>query len=127
MEGQDLWRENQSLVMGVAKLIYGLTILLNPIFGLFGDQVVKLSHGAGRRLFVCSSACMARVGILTCLLSAKSHNFSMFIAGIFLWRLGEALNDVTTEAPMLVDVKAVAHADCRPDAVVEMWELWSRV
>ena len=52
MEGHDLWRENQSLFMGVAKLIYGLTILLKPIFGLFGDQVAKLSHGAGRRLFV---------------------------------------------------------------------------
>ena len=66
---------------------------------------------------------MACIGILTCLFSAKSHNFSTFIAGIFFQRLGEALNDVTTEAPMLVDVKAVAHADCRPDAAVEMWHV----
>jgi len=98
MEGQDLWKENQSLFMGVAKLIYGLTILLNPIFGLFGDQVVKFSHGAGRRLFVCSGVCVACVGILTCLLAAKFHHFSSFIVGILIWRLGEALNDVTTEA-----------------------------
>merc|ERR1740138_991658 len=33
-----------------------------------------------------------------CLISAKSHNFYSFIAGILIWRLGEALNDVTTEA-----------------------------
>lgn len=98
MEGQDLWRENQSVFMGIAKLIYGLTILLNPMFGLFGDQIVMLSHGVGRRLFVCSGVCLACVGILTCLLSAKFHVFWTFVVGILLWRLGEALNDVTTEA-----------------------------
>jgi len=52
MEGENLWAEKQSLFMGIAKLIYGATILLNPLFGLVGDQAVALSHCVGRRLFV---------------------------------------------------------------------------
>jgi len=98
MEGQYLWAENQSLFMGVAKLIYGATVLLNPIFGLVGDQAVRLSHGVGRRLFVCTGVCVASSGIVVCICSGRSHHYYPFIFGILLWRLGEALNDVTTEA-----------------------------
>jgi len=98
MEGQDLWPEKQSMFMGLAKLIYGATILLNPIFGLVGDQAVALSHSVGRRLFVRGGATVAAVGIYICVLSAKEHSFLSFLSGILVWRLGEALNDVTTEA-----------------------------
>jgi len=98
MEGQDLWDSKQSLFMGLAKLIYGVTILLNPVFGLIGDQAVSVSHGVGRRLFVRIGGSIAAIGIYICILSAKQHAFLSFLAGIFIWRLGEALNDVTTEA-----------------------------
>jgi hypothetical protein len=86
------------MFMGVAKAIYGATILLNPLFGLFGDKVVTLSHGTGRRLFVCSGVCVASIGILMCIYAGNHHRFYSFVCGILLWRLGEALNDVTTEA-----------------------------
>lgn len=98
MEGQDLWHEKQSMFMGYAKLIYGATILLNPVFGLVGDQAVALSHGVGRRLFVRIGLTTAAVGIYICVLSARNRAFLSFLSGILIWRLGEALNDVTTEA-----------------------------
>ena len=46
MEGQDLWQEKQAMFMGVAKLIYGATILMNPIFGLVGDQISTEARAA---------------------------------------------------------------------------------
>jgi len=98
MEGEDLWQEKQSMFMGIAKLIYGGTILLNPVFGLVGDQAVSLSHGVGRRLFVRMGITVAAVGIYICVLAAKEHAFLAFLSGVLIWRLGEAMNDVTTEA-----------------------------
>jgi len=98
MEGEDLWKEKQSMFMGIAKLIYGGTILLNPVFGLIGDQAVSLSHGVGRRLFVRIGVTLAALGIYICVLSARERDFLSFLSGILVWRLGEAMNDVTTEA-----------------------------
>eukprot|EP00929_Paragymnodinium_shiwhaense_P002759 TRINITY_DN103043_c0_g1_i1.p1 TRINITY_DN103043_c0_g1~~TRINITY_DN103043_c0_g1_i1.p1 ORF type:complete len:723 (-),score=152.40 TRINITY_DN103043_c0_g1_i1:24-2192(-) len=106
MEGEDLWRENQSLFMGVAKLIYGTTILVNPILGRLGDRAVAYSHGLGRRLFMRVGITTAAGGIFICLAAGRQHCFWPFLIGIMLWRLGEAINDVTTEAiiPELVPV-----------------------
>lgn len=98
MEGQELWPEQQSIFMGFAKLIYGATILLNPVFGRIGDHAVALSHGVGRRLFVRLGITLAALGIYICVLSAQNRFFLSFLSGVLLWRLGEALNDVTTEA-----------------------------
>lgn len=98
MEGETLFPQYQSLFMGLAKLIYGVTILLNPIFGLVGDQAVSLSHGVGRRLFIRIGITFAAVGIYICVLSASAADMLSFLAGILVWRLGEAINDVTTEA-----------------------------
>jgi len=98
MEGDDLWSNNQAFFMGVAKLIYGVTVLLNPVFGLVGDKAVKLSHGVGRRVYVRLGVITAALGICICLLAANVHAFYPFLFGILVWRLGEALNDVTTEA-----------------------------
>mmetsp|Transcript_136311 Transcript_136311/g.237016 ORF Transcript_136311/g.237016 Transcript_136311/m.237016 type:complete len:653 (+) Transcript_136311:61-2019(+) len=97
MEGQDLWKENQSLFMGVAKLIYGATILLNPILGLLGDRVVAVSHGLGRRLFIRAGVLLSVIGIVTCLKADQNHNFYTFMTGILIWRLGDATVDVTAE------------------------------
>mmetsp|Transcript_14758 Transcript_14758/g.26590 ORF Transcript_14758/g.26590 Transcript_14758/m.26590 type:complete len:685 (-) Transcript_14758:53-2107(-) len=98
MEGQYLWSSNQSMFMGCAKLIYGATILTNPILGLVGDRAVLLSHGIGRRLFVRIGVALAGLGILICMIAAVIEYFYTFMFGIFVWRMGEAINDVTTEA-----------------------------
>lgn len=98
MEGADLYPENQSAFMGVAKLIYGLTILTNPLFGLIGDHAVCLSHGVGRRVFLRTGVVVAGCGIFICFLADQYRQFYFFVIGIVIWRVGEALNDVTTEA-----------------------------
>lgn len=98
LEGQDLFTEKQALFMGLAKLIYGGTIVLNPVFGLVGDQATALSHGVGRRLFVRVGITMAGLGIYICSLADRTGSFMCSLSGIMLWRFGEAINDVTTEA-----------------------------
>uniref|UniRef100_A0A7S0B329 Major facilitator superfamily (MFS) profile domain-containing protein n=1 Tax=Pyrodinium bahamense TaxID=73915 RepID=A0A7S0B329_9DINO len=103
MEGAELWRDNQALFMGLAKLIYGLSILMTPLFGLLGDRLAFVSHSLGRRLFVRVGIIVAAMGIFLCHWSAQSAprrpgHFSLFLLGILIWRLGEGLNDVTTEA-----------------------------
>jgi len=98
MEGQELFGEKQALFMAMAKLIFGLSILLNPIFGFIGDRAVSLSHGIGRRLFLRAGVTLASLGIFICVLAGRERAFLTFLFGIFVWRLGEALNDVTTEA-----------------------------
>lgn len=112
MEGQYLWSSNQSTFMGCAKLIYGATILTNPILGLVGDRAVRISHGVGRRLFVRMGVIFSAIGIVTCMITASRDCFYSFMFGIFLWRLGEAINDVTTEAlvPELVSAEQFQQA-----------------
>jgi len=97
-EGEDLWADDQAAFMGCAKLIYGVTMLLNPAMGLFGDRAVALSHGLGRRVFVRFGVVFASIGIFICMLSDAYHNFYTFMFGILVWRLGETMNDVTVEA-----------------------------
>mmetsp|Transcript_23583 Transcript_23583/g.42608 ORF Transcript_23583/g.42608 Transcript_23583/m.42608 type:complete len:574 (+) Transcript_23583:60-1781(+) len=97
-EGETLWSENQALFMGIAKLIYGLTMLTNPMCGLLGDKVVAVSHGIGRRFYVRWGVTLAASGIAICVLSDIYHSFYWFMFGIFVWRMGEAMNDVTIEA-----------------------------
>lgn len=107
MEGQYLWKEKQALFMALAKLIYALSILMNPVFGLVGDEAVAISHGVGRRLFIRIGLTLAAVGLYICVLSGRDRGFMSFLSGITVWRFGEALNDVTTEAlvPDLVSKK----------------------
>jgi len=97
-EGEDLWYEDQAAFMGLAKLIYGGTMLLNPLMGLFGDFVVIRSHGLGRRVFLRMGVLTAATGIFICLRSDLRHNFYWFMTGILIWRFGECMNDVTVEA-----------------------------
>jgi len=98
MEGAELWRENQAMFMGLVKLLYGLSILLNPLFGLLGDRAASVSYAAGRRLFVRMGIILAGLGIYCCHFAAPRGLFKTFFLGIITWRLGEGLNDVTTEA-----------------------------
>lgn len=98
MEGADLYSKNQSLFMGLAKLVYGVTILANPLFGLIGDRAISLSHGVGRRLFLRAGMILAALGICGCFIADLHRYFYCFVFGILLWRIGDALTDVTTEA-----------------------------
>lgn len=97
-EGQYLWAQDQARFMGVAKLIYGLTILLNPLLGLLADRAVTLSYGLGRRIFLRIGITLASIGVFVCIYSGHHKNFYLFLFGITMWRVGEAMNDVTTEA-----------------------------
>jgi len=98
MEGAELWSENQALFMAVSKLIYGLSILLTPIFGILGDGVAELSLGVGRRLFIRAGVVVAAAGIFLCHWAAPNGHFTLFLIGVLIWRIGEGLNDVTAEA-----------------------------
>jgi len=97
-EGAYLWGADQSLFMGLAKLIYGATVLLNPVLGFVGDWVVHYSHGIGRRLYIFCGVTLAASGIVLCLVADAHKLQMMMLVGILLWRMGEAINDVTTEA-----------------------------
>lgn len=98
MEGQNLFASEASIFMGCAKLIYGFTILLNPVFGMIGNQANAFSNSIGRRLVVRVGLTMAVMGIYICILAAQADSFLSFLIGILIWRLGEGINDVTTEA-----------------------------
>lgn len=98
MEGSRLMQGNQALFMGVAKLIYGGTILLNPLIGLVGDRGTSVSYALSRRFFMRIGIAVAGLGIFLCLVSAPQHDCYLFLIGLFVWRLGEGFKDVTTEA-----------------------------
>merc|ERR1719291_716157 len=97
MEGRHLMENRQSVFMGTAKLIYGLSILLNPIFGLLGDHMAVMSHWSGRRLFLLVGVGSGGLGIYGCLVAASTDNVEWYMAATVLWMLGEAMADVTTE------------------------------
>lgn len=97
MEGQELARDQQSFFMGCAKLIYGMSILFNPIFGLLSDHVVTVSHWTGRRSFIILGVCMSGLGIYGCMIASDMKVAGWFFVGTILWMVGEALADVTTE------------------------------
>jgi len=98
MEGHQLMGERQSVFMGSAKLIYGMTIMLNPMFGLVGDQLAVVSHWSGRRLFVLVGVGSAGLGIYGCVVAAQLESTPWYLVATVLWMLGEAMADVTTEA-----------------------------
>lgn len=104
MEGTSIADSRQSLFMGSAKLIYGASVLLNPMLGLFSDHVAASSSWKGRQLFILAGVGVSGVGIFTCMLSAQMNSLTWFFIGTLLWMIGEAVTDVTTETlvPMLL-------------------------
>lgn len=98
MEGVQLMGGKQALFMGVAKLIYGFTIFLNPVIGLIGDKAATMSHRVARRLFIRIGIIIAALGIIFCRMAGPTHQCGFFLFGLFVWRVGESFNDVTTEA-----------------------------
>lgn len=97
MEGHQLMGGRQSFFMGSAKLIYGLSIMMNPMFGLVGDQMAVISHWSGRKLFVIMGVAAGGLGIYGCVVAAEIGSVWWYLAATVLWMLGEAMADVTTE------------------------------
>lgn len=97
MEGQELAGEQQSFFMGCAKLIYGMSILFNPVFGLMSDNMVTVSHWSGRRVFIILGVGMSGLGIYGCMVASDMKVARWYFVGTILWMVGEALADVTTE------------------------------
>lgn len=93
MEGSEMMGGRQSIFMGTAKLIYGLSILFNPLFGLLGDR----APWGGRRFFILAGVCAEGLGIYGCMLAAPAANIQLYLASTALWMLGEAMTDVTSE------------------------------
>jgi hypothetical protein len=98
MEGAAMWGAYQSLFMGYVKLIYAATILTEPFFGWLYDKLARQYHGLGRRLYLRMGITCACLGIFMCLWAAPRGWTYTFMVGITVWRLGEALNDVTIES-----------------------------
>jgi len=97
MEGHALIGPKQSFFMGTAKLIYGMSIMMNPMFGLVGDQMAVVSHWSGRRVFILLGVAAGGLGIYGCIVAAQIGSVGWYLAAIVLWMLGEAMADVTTE------------------------------
>eukprot|EP00450_Noctiluca_scintillans_P040225 CAMPEP_0194479668 /NCGR_PEP_ID=MMETSP0253-20130528/2714_1 /TAXON_ID=2966 /ORGANISM="Noctiluca scintillans" /LENGTH=580 /DNA_ID=CAMNT_0039318933 /DNA_START=46 /DNA_END=1788 /DNA_ORIENTATION=- len=97
-EGENMWGGQQSLFMGIAKLIYSGTILLNPLFGIFGDVAAGSNQKVGRRVYIFGGMTLCGLGCFGCIIShIYDMSYTMLIS-VAVWRIGEAMNDVTTEA-----------------------------
>jgi len=97
MEGSALMGHQQAFFMGTAKLVYGTSIMMNPIFGLVGDQMAVVSHWSGRRVFVLLGVAAGGLGIYGCIVAAQIGSVGWYMLAVVLWMLGEAIADVTTE------------------------------
>eukprot|EP00747_Dinoflagellata_sp_TGD_P201907 gnl/TRDRNA2_/TRDRNA2_75390_c0_seq1.p1 gnl/TRDRNA2_/TRDRNA2_75390_c0~~gnl/TRDRNA2_/TRDRNA2_75390_c0_seq1.p1 ORF type:complete len:480 (+),score=61.34 gnl/TRDRNA2_/TRDRNA2_75390_c0_seq1:778-2217(+) len=107
MEGRELMGDRQSVFMGSAKLIYGMSIMMNPLFGYIGDQTTSISRWTGRRLYLVAGVGSSGIGIYGCMLAVESHSVGWYFASVALWMVGEAMADVTTETlvPELLPTK----------------------
>jgi hypothetical protein len=112
MEIETFWPDNQALLLGIATLIYGVLLLMNPMFGLASDVLAGVSEGAGRRICILCGIVLSAFGITMCMFAGPRHRFLLYMGGIMLWRVGESLIDVTTEAilPDLVPVRQFGFA-----------------
>lgn len=96
-EGAHLWSNRQSFFMGLAKLIYGGSILLNPVFGLLGDQATLVSQKRSRQLWLIVGVVISGLGICGARLASDGENPFMYMIATAAWMFGEAMADTTTE------------------------------
>eukprot|EP00746_Dinoflagellata_sp_MGD_P162935 gnl/MRDRNA2_/MRDRNA2_90692_c0_seq1.p1 gnl/MRDRNA2_/MRDRNA2_90692_c0~~gnl/MRDRNA2_/MRDRNA2_90692_c0_seq1.p1 ORF type:complete len:589 (-),score=105.38 gnl/MRDRNA2_/MRDRNA2_90692_c0_seq1:3-1769(-) len=96
-EGLAIWPEKQSVFMGAGKLIYGTSILLNPVIGLISDQTVFASRWSGRRLWLIVGVAISSIGIATVKAASSFEDPTSYLVATALWMLGEAIADTTTE------------------------------
>mmetsp|Transcript_85130 Transcript_85130/g.155132 ORF Transcript_85130/g.155132 Transcript_85130/m.155132 type:complete len:699 (-) Transcript_85130:51-2147(-) len=96
-EGDLLIADHKSVFMGIEKLIYGFSILLNPFFGLLSDRLAGSSHWGGRSSFLLVGVGIAGIGIYAAKIASEAHDISWYLGASLLWMLGEAMADITTE------------------------------
>lgn len=96
-EGEILIADHKSLFMGMEKLIYGFSILLNPFFGLLSDRLADSSHWGGRSSFLLVGVGIAGIGIYAAKIASEANDISWYLGASLLWMLGEAMADITTE------------------------------
>lgn len=97
-EGAHVAGERQAFFMAGAKLIFGGTILLNPILGLANDRLSLVSHWMGRSFFLLAGISCCSLGMLLCKTAGDEQDVSKYMLGCTIWMLGEAMADTTTEA-----------------------------
>lgn len=95
-EGALLTGAHQSLFMGVQKLIYGFSMLLNPFFGLLSDKLAETPYGC-RSIFLLVGVMIAGVGIFLAKVASEQMNVVLYCCASCIWMLGEAMADITTE------------------------------
>merc|ERR1719158_278863 len=83
--------------MGAGKLIYGTSILLNPLFGLVSDQTILASRWSGRRLWLIIGVAISSMGVATVKAASSFQDPTSYLVATGLWMLGEAIADTTTE------------------------------
>jgi len=90
--------------MGIAKLIYGFSILLNPFWGLLSDKLAATAPWGGRSVFLLAGVSLAGIGIYGAKVASESHDIAWYLGATTLWMLGEAMADITSEtvAPELL-------------------------
>lgn len=107
-EGQSLLRMDHILstasFMGIAKLIYGFSIFLNPLFGILSDRMAAHAPRTGRVSFLLAGLGVSGVGIYAAKIASETGDIIGYLVACCLWMLGEAIADITSEtiAPELL-------------------------
>jgi len=108
-EGEYMEPHWQSMFMGMAKLIFGGTILLNPVFGLLGDRLA-LKNICGRKAFMSVGVLLAGIGICGCYFASNRRSTLLYFVFCAVWMSGEALVDTVTEALVPEFIPAPQHS-----------------
>jgi len=83
--------------MGIAKMIYGFSIFLNPFFGLLSDRLASTSPWGGRSAFLLAGIGLSGIGVYAATIASDSANIKWYLGSSCLWMLGEAMADITSE------------------------------
>jgi len=96
-EGLALLPGRQSVFMGIGKLIFGTSVLLNPVFGLISDQSVFSSRWSSRRLWLIIGVTISALGVTTVKAASSFGDPTSYLVATALWMLGESIADTTVE------------------------------
>eukprot|EP00746_Dinoflagellata_sp_MGD_P013945 gnl/MRDRNA2_/MRDRNA2_130351_c0_seq1.p1 gnl/MRDRNA2_/MRDRNA2_130351_c0~~gnl/MRDRNA2_/MRDRNA2_130351_c0_seq1.p1 ORF type:complete len:601 (+),score=38.06 gnl/MRDRNA2_/MRDRNA2_130351_c0_seq1:179-1804(+) len=97
-EGVAIWPERQAIFMGAGKVIYGSSILLNPVFGRISDQA------GGRTVMLTIGVSLTAMGLVVvkmCSMGIFGGPLPpLYLAITGVWMFGEAMTTVTLDAIM---------------------------
>jgi hypothetical protein len=84
--------------MGVTKLIYGFSMLMNPFLGLVSDLLVLELPRQGRSVFILAGVAQEAVALVAAREASRSQDCVLYLVATCQWMFGEALVDIVTEA-----------------------------